>query len=404
LEVPPGSLAEQLLVETYRFDFFQAVRVLQRLFPDREPVGRDADPEQEVCRFRGRITLEMPASALYEMLPGPPGRAPELVCNFLSLAGASPAPLPDHYAVFILDRMRRRDYTLRDFLDLFHHRLISLFYRAWEKYQCCIRYELAAIQGRQQRAAGPERWRWFVLEERGRLDAPGQMLLDLIGLGVPALRYRTRERRRLEPRRQIADDTLRFYAGLFAQRHRSAIGLERLLEDYFGVPVQVVQFCGQWLLLEEEHQTSLGGGRRAAVGQDGGGLGRGAVAGSRVWERQSKFRLRIGPLSYAQFRTFVPSGPAFKPLVHLTRLYVGQEFDFDVQLVLRGPEVPGCVLPQAPAGSVRLGWDAWVHNAPFSTDVADAVFTPQDDSSHSAAGRTCYVAACRKEPSPCNAT
>lgn len=380
-DVPRGSLAELLFAETYRFDFFQAVRVLLRLFSEREPVGRDADPQQEIARFRGRITLEMPASALYELLPGNEGRPPELLCNFLSLAGASPAPLPDHYAQFILDRMRRRDYTLRDFLDLFHHRLISLFYRAWEKHQTWMAYELAELQGRRERQAGPERWRWFVLEERGRLDVPGQMLLDLIGLGTPALRYRTRERRRLEPRRQIADDTLRFYAGLFAQRHRSAIGLECLLEDYFGVPIKVVQFCGQWLLLEEEHQTQLGrnGSRHEGAGQAAGGLGQGAVAGFRVWERQSKFRLRVGPLSYAQFRSFVPSGPAFKPLVHLVRLYVGQEFDFDVQLVLRGPEVPGCELPPAAAGGVRLGWDAWVHNAPFQTDVADAVFTPQDD-------------------------
>lgn len=379
-DLPRDSVAEMLFAEAYRFEFFQAVRVLLRLFPEREPVGRDADPDQEICRFRGRITLEMPASALYELLPGKPGRPPELVCNFLSLAGASPAPLPDHYAQFILDRMRRRDYTLRDFLDLFHHRLISLFYRAWEKYQSWIGYELAETQGRKQREAGPERWRWFVLEERQRLDVAGQMLLDLIGLGTPALRYRMRERRRLAPRHEIADDTLRFYAGLFAQRHRSALGLECLLEDYFGVPVKVEQFCGQWLLLEEEHQTRLAGdgNRREGPGQGAGGLGQGAVAGSRVWERQSKFRLRVGPLNYAQFRTFVPSGDAFKPLVQLTRLYVGKEFDFDVQLVLRGPEVPGCELPRAPAGGVRLGWDAWVHNAPFETDVADAVFSSQN--------------------------
>ncbi len=99
------------------------------------------------------------------------------------------------------------------------------------------------------------------------------------------------------------------------------------------------------------------------------------MIGARVWNVTSKFRIRLGPLSYAQFRRFIPSGDALEPVSQLVRQYVGGEFDFDVQPVLRGEEVPWCRLGGNPADAARLGWNTWVRSGPFDRDVDDAVFS-----------------------------
>jgi type VI secretion system protein ImpH len=104
-------------------------------------------------------------------------------------------------------------------------------------------------------------------------------------------------------------------------------------------------------------------------------LGTQAVLGGRVWDQQAKFTLRLGPLSYEAFTQFLPAGSAFRPLLHLTRFFAGQEHDFAVQLVLKAAEVPRCQLgargPQAP----RLGWSTWLKTTTFTHDADDAVFT-----------------------------
>ena len=141
----------------------------------------------------------------------------------------------------------------------------------------------------------------FTIETRPRVDLVSQSLLDLSGLGLPTLRYRASDRRSLRPRTRVADTTLRYYAGLLALQPRSATGLEGILTDYFAVPVQIIQFVGQWLLLDEDNQTQLveGGNTR---------LGSTAIAGQRFWDRQSRFRIRLGPLDWRQFQEYLPSG------------------------------------------------------------------------------------------------
>ena len=103
------------------------------------------------------------------------------------------------------------------------------------------------------------------------------------------------------------------------------------------------------------------------------------MAGERVWDIQSKFRIRLGPLGYAQFLEFLPdrapspARKAFFLLVHLVRLYVGPELDFDVQLVLRRPRSPSASSDDGPA-SARLGWNTWLRSRASRRDADDAVF------------------------------
>jgi len=235
----------------------------------------------------------------------------------------------------ILERARRHDTALRDFLDLFNHRIVSLFYRAWEKYRFQPAFERAVTGG-------------------GEDDPFSLHLFDLIGMGTGGLRGRL----------DFGDEALLLYAGLMAQHPRSASALGNLLSDYFAIPVEVVQFAGQWLQITAENRTCLGGANNE--------LGSSAVAGTRIWDQQAKFKLRVGPLSLAKFDRLLPGGDIYRPFVQMARYASGQEFDFDIQLVLMGAEVPWCRLGDRHA---RLGFSSWLKVAEFQHDADQVVLS-----------------------------
>jgi type VI secretion system protein ImpH len=354
-----AALSERLFGEPYHFDFFQAVRLLEWVLREQagpdpaqrpRPVGRDEPPECEAVRFRALPSLTFPGSAVADVRPpgegagdnGAPAPA-EMTVAFFGLTGPE-GVLPQHYTSLLLERIRVKDFALRDFLDLFHHRLISLFYRAWEKYRLPFAYERSALEG------------------GGEADACTQALYCLVGLGTAGLRGR----------QEVDDEAFLYYAGHFAHRPRPAVVLEGVLADYFEVPVEVRQLQGQWLRLGPDDRSVMPGaqhpeGLNALLGVN-------ALAGDRVWEVQSKFRLRVGPLTYAQFRALMPNGGALRAFCQLTRSYAGPEFDFDVQPVLRAAEVPWCRLGPGEADGPYLGWNTWARSSPFREDVADTVF------------------------------
>jgi type VI secretion system protein ImpH len=335
---PP--LERVLFAEGYRFDFFQAVRLLERLYPEREPVGQDANPTQEVVRFRSHVSLSFPPSEVHEISPHENvGEPAEMTVAFMGLAGLL-GVLPRHYTELVLERTRSKDHVLRDFLDLFNHRLLSLFYRSWEKYRFPIPYERAIAKGQ-------------------GCDPFSLLLFDLIGMGTKGLRGRL----------EVEDEALLFYVGLLAQHPRSANALEGVLRDYFGVPVRAVQFAGEWLPLSQASRSRLGSEEANNA------LGVNTVAGERVWDQQAKFMLRVGALSWTQYCQFVPSGSAFRPFVELTRFFVGQEHDFDIQLTLKAAEVPWCRLGETGESAPRLGWSTWLKTREFAHDAEGAVFT-----------------------------
>ncbi len=338
--------------------------MLERASPQRRPVGLASPPRDEIVRFRAHLSLSFPPSTIYEVeRPKAPDLPPLMTVTFFGLTGPT-GILPRHYTEMLirLDRETRgpERYALRTWLDQFNHRLISLFYRAWEKYRFFIPYE----RGEALRAES---------------DTFTQMLFSFVGLGTPALRQRLRVTARVEeagqPRErvlaEIDDLALLYYGGLLAQRPHTAVGLAALLRDYFELPLQVQQFHGQWLRLDADSQTRLGAANCE--------MGLNMVAGERVWDVQSKLRLRLGPLRREQFDAFLPDRAAiterkaFFLLVQLARLYLGPDFDFDVQLVLRKEDVPSCQL--APDGlGPRLGWNTWLSSQPRKLDAADPVF------------------------------
>jgi type VI secretion system protein ImpH len=365
------SPKDKLATEFFEFDFFQAVRVLERLAPKRAPIGLDAAPADEVVRFRAHLSMAFPPSQIIALEPAGEERPnPLLTVTFLGLYGPS-GVLPTHYTQLLMDIQRdvrgpeRR--SLRDWFDLFNHRFISLFYRAWEKYRFHLQYE---------------RGEAF----RKEPDTFTLGLRSLMGLGTPGHAQRLAVRNTDAVARvtewgdateespalaKIDDLALLHYAGFFAQRPRNATNLRSLLADYFRLPVEIEQFRGQWLAIPESGQTRLG-----AFGT----LGVDAIAGERVWDVQSRFRIRLGPLNYQRFEDLLPD-PApiaerksFFLVAQLARLFAGSEFDFDIQLVLAAPEVPHAQLSDRAGAGPRLGWTVWLISGPAATDADEAVF------------------------------
>jgi type VI secretion system protein ImpH len=330
--VPRSEIWEFLEREPFCFDFFQAVRLLERLMPDREPVGQFVNPPSEVARFGSHSSITFPPSQIHSIdhAEGEPAR---MTVNFMGLTGPV-GVLPYYYTEQVLHRVRARDGSLRDFLDIFNHRIISLFFQAWQKYRFTVAYE------------------------RGERDRFSHDLLELIGLGTPGL----------QARQTMPDDSLIYYAGLLAQCPRSASALRQVLTDYFEVPVEIEQFAGRWFKLDEETQCCFEDGD--SVSEQ---LSVGAVVGDEIWDQQSSVRVKMGPLTLAQYQDFLPEGTAYHPLRGLLAFFSGNEFDFEVQLILRREEVPACELGAEPGSEPRLGWITWMKSAPFSRDPGDTI-------------------------------
>lgn len=339
-----GSVAplnQVLFDEPYRFGFFQAVRLLERLSPERALVGRhDTSPREEVVRFRSRPTLQFPASEIHQLSHQAHGSQeedapPEMMVSFMGLIGPL-GVLPGYTTELVAERVRYKDTALWEFLDLFNHRMVSLFYRAWERYRFAVTFE------------------------RGVHDEFTDYLFNLIGLGT----------RGQQGRLEVPDHGLLLYGGLILQRPHSASAMEAMLGDYFNAPARLKPFTGQWLELDEESLCRLGRANSE--------LGINTVAGARVWDTQSKFRLCFGPLTLRQFTAFLPVGTNFQPAMHLTRFVAGAELDFDIQLVLKAAEVPACALAGAASEATNrplLGWTTWLKTRPFSQDDAQVILS-----------------------------
>jgi type VI secretion system protein ImpH len=287
-----------------------------------------------VVRFSAHSSFPFPASQIHNVAwPEEPGSAPLMIINFMGLTGPL-GVLPLYYTEMIIERLRHKDTALRDFFDIFNHRMVSLFYQAWEKYRFTVAYE------------------------RGERDRFSHHLMDLIGMGTPGL----------ENRLAVRDDSLLFYSGLLSLHPRSAGALRTILWDYFDVPVEVEQFVGAWHALDEPDLCRFD---RATTPSEQ--LGGGAIVGDEIWNQQSGVRIKLGPLGLEQYLDFLPSGTAHEPLKSLAKFASHGEIDFEVQLILKKDEVPACELAAAP--SPRLGWTSWAKTRPMREDANDTIFS-----------------------------
>jgi type VI secretion system protein ImpH len=326
--MPKKPLNEQLLEEPYRFEFFQAVRLLERIYPESSPVGQDVTPNKEVVRFKNHLSLRFPPSEIQATKEisdeSSEQRRFEMFVNFMGMLGIT-GVLPIHYTELAMSRARYGDKTFASFMDIFTHRAVSLFFKAWEKYRFPIQYE------------------------RGK-DNFTEYLFTFAGLGTSGLRGQM----------DLDDEDLLPYTGLIAQKPHSSSALAQILADYFGVEAQILPFFGQWLDLEEESLTR--------IGQANYSLGINTIVGTRIWDYQSKFRIILGALKFTQFQAFLPNGTAHKPMISIIKFMIGHEFDYDVQLKLKAKEVPSCILTTRAKRRPMLGWTTWLKTKPFKQD------------------------------------
>jgi type VI secretion system protein ImpH len=326
------ALARALQERPEDFEFFEAIRQLECAHPTRPRLGESTKPAEDFLRLCQTPSLAFAARAIDRFEPGTEGRPARLYALFFGLFGPN-APLPLHLTEYALDRERNaRDGTLIAFADIFHHRMTSLLYRAWANAQPTVQADRPA-------------------QDRFRLYTGA-----LVGMATPGL----------EGRDALPDDYKRFFAGRMLTQTRNAEGLRCLLQQFFAIPVRVVEFVAEWMRLPREAHLRLGRSTEVA------GLGRTAVIGECVWGTQQRFRLRLGPLDRPQFEHFLPGGAALTQLVATVRSYIGDEKAWDVQLVLARDELP----PMRLGLAGRLGLTTWLGHRTAAGDADEVVIQP----------------------------
>jgi type VI secretion system protein ImpH len=329
------ALIEQLYAESYRFDFFQAVRLLESLAVEPSELGEGAHAEREAVNFRSSLGAVFPASEVDDLTRGDPAAIPpEMTVNFFGLGGAF-GPMPRPFTEQLLAQVRRHDTAGRDFLDIFNHRLVSLFYRV-------RRHHRPALS-----RGGPE---------RSELTRP---LLALIGLATTGLQGRLDT---------LPDRALLEFAGLFAIAPRSLHALERAVAAHFGVRVTGEPLTGRWIALGDDQQTRLGASGKNSR------LGDGFVLGARFWDQAGAIRLTLGPLDFVSFRRFLPVGDSHRPLRALIDFASDKQVDCDLILVLMAAEIPRFQL--SAADGARLGWTSWLATRPARRDAVVTLRQP----------------------------
>lgn len=371
----PTGVVARLLAEPHRFGFFQAVRVLNRWLSKGEGVSAGRGLSSKLF-FRNNLSLSFPASEIAQFklttyeVPLADGSLPpkatalmagalgdradiaaaatkalvgttaeeveriEMTPAFMSLLGTGGA-LPIFYSEVIAEREGfHRDTAARSFLDIFQHRAISLFYGAWRKHRLPMQYE------------DDDRNRYLPL------------MLAVAGIGQNALRDRLHG-----DEGGVADDTLAHFAGLLQQRPVSSGVIRQIVAEYFAVPVALDQFIGRWFTLPGDSTSRLGSAN-ATLGAD-------AVMGERVWQRDLRMRLTMGPMTRAKLERFLPGGEAALALHELLTLMTGVSLEYEVRLALRANEVQGSRLDDGPTGA-RLGWDSFLVTEPSKRPRDDA--------------------------------
>jgi type VI secretion system protein ImpH len=339
------AVIERLFAQPYRFEYFQAVRMLELWLKRHGAPGEGA--VANYLRFQNSTSLNFPASQLEAMLPEPRELATDaqslgaalqaatlkyirITPAFMGFLGSS-GTLPAHYTERIAAHaLYEKDEGPRAFLDTFSNRALALFYEAWRKYRLELKYQVDGKDG-------------FL-----------PLLLSLAGVGNESLR-----RRLSDHGDGVLDESIGYFASAMRQRPASAVQIARVLSEYFSQEIRAEQFIGCWYDVPPGQQTALGHGNAV--------LGAGALAGARVWQRDLRLRLVIGPLDLAGYASFLPGGTAARALANMLAMFTGLSLEYEVRLVLRAADVHGTRLEEERSGG-RLGWDSFLVDGPQERD------------------------------------
>jgi type VI secretion system protein ImpH len=309
----------------YQWDYFHALRCIDAFHADKPRLGTARRPADEAVRLGQPADLSFAPAAIANVALDAQGGVPRIDVRFFGLFGPN-GPLPLHLTAYARERsLHKGDRTLQRFADLFHHRLLLLFYRAWAQAQPTVNLDRPAE------------------------DRYAEYVGSMIGVGGPEWRHRD----------AAPTHAKLFFAGTLARQVRNADGLQALVSGYLRMPVRVESFVGRWMRLLPAERTRIGrrrGGRHMPAAQ----LGSNAVLGGAVFDRQHHFRLHVGPVDAAAFEALLPTGRALPAVKALVDHYVGLEYGWDLQIQLR----PDARTATRLGRQGRLGWTTWIGALP----------------------------------------
>ncbi|MDR2153650.1 MAG: type VI secretion system baseplate subunit TssG [Burkholderiaceae bacterium] len=325
-------LWEKLLEQPFAHDLFMLLRRLDAR-GGLPLLGRAPRPQGEALRLGQEPSMAFAPSNVARVDAGSDG-LPRIWIHGFGLFGPN-GPLPLHLTEYARERWRHHnDDTFSAFADLFHHRLILLFYRAWADAQSVNSLDR------------PDNHRF------------AEYVASLIGMGQPALKHRD----------SIADHARNYMTGHLVRQTRNPEGLIQIIRLYFGVPAQIQEFVSDWVFIDEPQISRIGQSGRNHR------LGAGSTVGLAVRDAQGRFRLTLGPLTLAQFHTFLPGGKRLRQVLDWVRQYIGVELAWDLRLVLRRDDAPAIQLGEQ---GQRLGWGSWLGTRLDETNADDMVFSPE---------------------------
>ncbi|MEQ8344028.1 MAG: type VI secretion system baseplate subunit TssG [Sneathiellaceae bacterium] len=317
------DVAALLREEPYRFELYQAIRLLELMAPERRPVGSSSLVRREAVRFSGSTRMSFPTSDIERLDAPEDARDPPVMkVTAFTLAGAH-GPLPPPYAELIEHRVRAKDTGVAAFLDIFNHRLISVLHRV-------------------RRLHRPE-----LMNQPAQDTHFARVLFSSFGMGLTGLRDRLK----------VPDRALLRYAGLLSHQPHSAMALERVIGGLFDVPARVEQLVGMWIAIDRRQQTVVGRRRR-----QNNRLGETSVVGTRFWSQSNAIALVLGPLPLSAFREYLPTGGLFQRVASVLRFYLDRTIKTELQLLVSGKDVGPLKLSRA--APPQLGWTTWLaHDA-----------------------------------------
>ncbi|REG49306.1 type VI secretion system ImpH/TssG family protein/type VI secretion system VasI/ImpG family protein [Paraburkholderia sp. BL6669N2] len=320
---------ERLMAEPWRYGFISLLRRIGA-DPHIDPVGTARRPQAEPFRLGQAPSLAFAPREIADVREVN-GR---LKIRLLSLGMFGPnGPLPIHVTEIAREReQNRRDATLVNFLDIFHHRYLTLLYRAWASAQAA-----AGLDRKDD-----ETFSFFVASLAGHDPA------EIAGRPFPG------------------------HARLAASAHlvreaRNPDGLRATLEQYFDVPVAIEEYVFHWLEMAPASHSYLGKPVESST------LAMGAMLGEQVPDRQHRFRIVLGPLDLQAYLRFTAQGVDLPKLVECVREFVGRGYRWELELRIKPQGAPPAVL----GGTEQLGWSSWLGQAPTDAPITGMRFEPE---------------------------
>ena len=308
---------DALLDQPEKFNFFQALRLIEASQGQSRRLGKTNSPAQDVVRLKQKVDMAFAPSTIAAYVPAEENGGTAALSAYLFGVFGPNGPMPLHISEYVREREHNaRDHSFAAFADMFHHRLISLFYRAWASAEPAASFDRA--------------------EDDYFADVMSAFA-GLMGQGA-------------QNRDAMPDLSKLRFSGRLSNGTKNEEGLLAIITEFFKMPVDIESFVGSWLELEPTDHWQLG------IPSADGGLGFGTSLGARVWSRQSKFRIHFGPLDFDDYKRLLPGGISLYRLQALVRNYIGDMLDWDVSLQLKPAQAPQVQLGK----QGELGWVGWL--------------------------------------------